>query len=158
MTTPSATTIPDQTTKHVTVRCQFCETWNRVDAARAQHRPTCGKCRRPLLLDRPVPLGEETFRRTVDASELPVLVDFYADWCAPCKVMAPAVDAVAAAYQGRALVGKLNTDHAPRTASEFQIRGVPTVIVFDGGREVARQTGAVPQRTLEELLARALPR
>lgn len=141
--------------KHLTVRCQFCETWNRVDAARAQDRPKCGKCGRPMLLDRPVPLSDDTFRRTIDGSEIPVLVDFYADWCGPCKQMAPAVDAVAAANRGRALVGKLDTDRAPRTASEFQIRGIPTVIVFSGGREVARQSGAVPQPVLEALLRRA---
>jgi thioredoxin 2 len=141
--------------KHVTVRCQFCETWNRVDAARAQDRPKCGKCGRPMLLDRPVPLSDDTFRRTIEGSEIPVLVDFYADWCGPCKQMAPAVDAVAAAHRGRALVGKLDTDRSPRTASEFQIRGIPTVIVFSGGREVARQSGAVPQPVLEALLRRA---
>jgi thioredoxin-like negative regulator of GroEL len=72
-------------------------------------------------------------------------------------MMAPAVDAVAAAYQGRALVAKLDTDRAPATAAQFQIRGVPTVIVFDGGREVARQSGAVPQRVLEGLLAQSRP-
>jgi thioredoxin 2 len=141
--------------KHVTIRCQFCQTWNRVDAGRTRDRPQCGTCKRPLLLDRPVPLGDDTFRRTIEASEVPVLVDFYADWCGPCKMMAPAVDAVAAAHQGRALVAKLNTDQAPQTATEFQIRGVPTVIVFDRGREVARETGAVPQRVLETLLTRA---
>jgi thioredoxin 2 len=141
--------------KHLTVRCQFCETWNRVDAARAQDRPKCGKCGRPMLLDRPVPLSDDTFRRTIDGSEIPVLVDFYADWCGPCKQMAPAVDAVAAANRGRALVGKLDTDRAPRTASEFQIRGIPTVIVFSGGREVTRQSGAVSQPVLESLLRRA---
>ncbi len=108
-----------------------------------------------MLLDRPVPLSDDTFRRTIDGSEIPVLVDFYADWCGPCKQMAPAVDAVAAAHRGRALVAKLDTDRAPRTASEFQIRGIPTVIVFSGGREVARQSGAVPQPVLEALLRRA---
>jgi len=157
MPTTDAGASGTETVKHVTVRCQFCESWNRVDASRAQDRPKCGKCGRPLLLDRPVPLTDETFQRTIDASEVPVLVDFYADWCAPCKMMAPAVDAVAAAHQGRALVGKLDTDRAPSTAARFQIRGIPTVIVFEHGREVARRTGAVPQRALEEMLSRPGP-
>jgi thioredoxin 2 len=160
MTMPNSSTTaaePTATTKHATIRCPFCETWNRIDMARAADRPKCGKCKRPLLLDRPVALSDETFKRTVEASEVPVLVDFYADWCGPCKVMAPSVDAVALAYQGRALVAKLNTDRAPETARSFQIMGVPTTIVFGGGgREVARQTGAVPQRALEDLLGRAL--
>lgn len=157
MPNPEVATEPptEAASRHVTVRCPFCETWNRINAARAQDRPKCGKCGRPLLLDRPVALNDDTFQRTVDGSEVPVLVDFYADWCGPCKMMAPAVDAVAAARQGRALVGKLDTDRAPRTAERFQIRGVPTVIVFNNGREIARQTGAVPQRVLEELLGRA---
>jgi thioredoxin 2 len=141
--------------QHLTVRCQFCETWNRVDATRAAERPKCGKCAKPMLLDRPVPLSDDTFRRTIDASDIPVLVDFYADWCGPCKQMAPAVDSLAAMYRGRALVGKLDTDRAPRTAGEFQIRGIPTVIVFRGGREVERQSGAMPLLALESLLRRA---
>ena len=139
--------------RHVTVRCQFCETWNRVDAARAADRPKCGKCQRPILIDRPIRLDDESFARTVAGSELPVLVDFYADWCGPCKMMAPAVDEIAARYQGRALVAKLDTDRAPATAAQFQIRGIPTVIVFVGGREAARQTGALPLAGLEQLLA-----
>jgi thioredoxin 2 len=158
MPTTDASTAATDTAKHVTVRCQFCESWNRVDVRRAHERPKCGKCGRPLLLDRPIPLSDETFQRTIDSSDVPVLVDFYADWCAPCKMMAPAVDAVAAAHEGRALVGKLDTDRAPTTAAQFQIRGVPTVIVFDHGREVARQTGAVPQRVLEDMLSRPSPR
>ena len=85
-----------------------------------------------------------------------VLVDFYADWCGPCKMMAPMVDQLAAKYQGRALVAKLNTDIAQRTAGQFQIRGIPTVIVFSRGKEAARQTGAVPLAGLEQLLAKSL--
>ncbi len=145
------------TAKHVTLRCPFCETWNRVDAARAADRPKCGKCAKPLLLDRPVPLNDDTFSRTIEGSEVPVLVDFYADWCGPCKQMAPGVDAVAAKYQGQALVGKLNTDLAPNTAMQFNIRGIPTVIVFEHGKEVARQTGAVAQPVLERLLTTRAP-
>lgn len=146
------TTTPADTAKKVTLQCQFCQSWNRVDAARAQDRPKCGKCGKPLLLDRPVALSDETFQRTIEASDIPVLVDFYADWCGPCKMMAPGVDAVAAKYQGQALVGKLNTDLAPETAQRFEIRGIPTVIVFEHGREVARQTGAVAQPVLEQML------
>lgn len=141
--------------RHLTIRCQFCETWNRVDATRLGSRPKCGKCGRPLLLDRPVPIGDEEFARTIAESELPVLVDFYADWCGPCKVMAPIIDDIAAQYQGRALVAKLNTDRAQRTAASFDIRSIPTTIVFRDGHEVARQVGAVPRAMLEELLKRA---
>jgi thioredoxin 2 len=139
--------------KHITLRCQFCQTWNRIDAARAADRPKCGRCERPILLDRPVPLDDETFARTVEGSEVPVLVDFYADWCGPCKMMAPAVDQLAAKYQGRALVAKLDTDRATQTAARFQIRGIPTVVVFAQGRESARQSGAVPLATLESLVS-----
>ena len=143
-------------TKHLTLRCQFCETWNRIDAARAADRPKCGKCGKPMLLDRPFPLDEETFARTIEGAEVPVLVDFYADWCGPCKVMAPSVDEIAATYQGRALVAKLDTDRAQRTAMSFNIRGIPTTIVFKGGKEVARQSGAVPKPTLAKMLDGAL--
>ena len=136
----------------VTVRCQFCQTWNRVSAARVPDRPKCGKCGRPLLLDRPVPLGDDDFERTIKESSVPVLVDFYADWCGPCKMMAPAFDEIAARHQGKALVAKVNTDLAQRTSMSFAIRGIPTTILFRDGREVARQVGAVPGRALEEML------
>ncbi|GAC1649903.1 MAG: thioredoxin TrxC [Gemmatimonadaceae bacterium] len=138
--------------RHITVRCQFCEGWNRVDGARVADRPKCAKCARPILIDRPYPLTDESFRRTVETSELPVLVDFYADWCGPCKMMAPAIDALAQKVQGRALVAKLNTDLAQQTAQAFQIRSIPTVIVFEGGREVRRESGAVAPGALERLL------
>jgi thioredoxin 2 len=143
------------TTRHLTIRCQFCETWNRVDASRAADRPKCGKCGKPMLLDRPMHLNDETFARTIAESEVPVMVDFYADWCGPCKMMAPHVDELARERQGSALVAKLDTDRSQLTASGFNIRGIPTVIVFKNGKEAARQTGAVSKKVLEDLLARA---
>jgi thioredoxin 2 len=150
--TTTATSANARATKRLTLQCQFCQTWNRIDAARAADRPKCGKCSRPMLLDRPWPLNEETFGRTIRESEIPVLVDFYADWCAPCKIMAPFVDEVARDYQGRALVAKLNTELAQQTSTGFGIRGIPTVIVFRDGKEAARHTGAVRKERLEELL------
>lgn len=145
--------MPDSATLHLTLRCQFCATWNRVKAERAADKPKCGKCGRPLLLDRPWPLNDESFERTVAETEVPVVVDVYADWCGPCKMMAPHVDTLAAKMQGRALVAKLNSDLSPKTAERFQIKGIPTVLVFRDGKETRRQTGAVGLAQLEELVA-----
>ena len=136
---------------HITVRCQFCETWNRVVAERAADRPKCGKCGKPMLVDRPIALNDETFARTIAESEVPVMVDFYADWCGPCKIMAPSVDQLASETQGKLLVAKLDTDRSPRTAQSFDIRGIPTVIVFEGGKEARRSTGAIPLPQLRQL-------
>jgi thioredoxin 2 len=139
----------------LTVRCLFCNTWNRIEASKVTDGPKCGKCAKPILLERPFPLNDETFSRTISESDLPVAVDFYADWCGPCRMMAPAVDAFASHLQGKVLVGKLNTDHASRTAAGFNIRGIPTMIVFSNGKEVARQSGAMPLEGLKQLMARA---
>jgi len=139
----------------LTVRCQFCSTWNRIDASKVAAGPKCGKCAEPILLERPLALTDDTFARTLAETDVPVFVDFYADWCAPCRMMAPAVDALAAHVEGRALIAKLNTDDSARTASGFNIRGIPTVIIFQNGKEVARQSGAMPLEGLKQLLARA---
>jgi thioredoxin 2 len=141
--------------QRLTVRCQFCNTWNRIDATKVTAGPKCGKCAKPILLERPIALDDDTFTRTIGESDVPVAVDFYADWCGPCRMMAPAVDALAAHLQGKALIGKLNTDHSARTASGFNIRGIPTTIVFRGGKEVARQSGAMPLEGLKQLMAKA---
>jgi thioredoxin 2 len=143
------------TMRALTVRCQFCETWNRVDSEKVTAGPKCGKCGKPILLDRPFILTDDTFSRTINESDVPVFVDFYADWCGPCRMMAPAVDSLAAQVEGKALIAKLNTDHSSRTAGGFNIRGIPTVIVFQNGKEVARQSGALPLEGLKHLLSRA---
>ena len=142
--------------RKLTLRCQFCATWNRIDAARAASKPKCGKCGTPMRLDRPVKLDDDTFGRTISEAEIPVLVDFYADWCGPCKMMAPFVDEIAARYIGRALVAKVDTDRAQQAARPFNIRGIPTTIVFRNGQVVAQKAGAMPLNALEELLKQAL--
>ena len=144
-----------KTATKATLRCQFCQTWNRIDVARAQDRPKCGNCGKPMLLDRPVHLDDESFARTIAESEVPVIVDFYADWCGPCKVMAPSVDQLAANFSGKALVAKVNTDLSPIATRPFNIRGIPTTIVFVGGKEVQRQSGAMPYPMLAALLEKA---
>ena len=105
-----------------------------------------------MLIDRPIPLNDDTFARTIAESDVPVLVDFYADWCGPCKIMAPAVDQLAAEKQGKLLVAKLDTDRSPKTAQAFTIRNIPTVIVFQGGKEARRSSGAMPLKALKELV------
>ena len=145
--------MPDAPSPKITLRCQFCQTWNRVEAARAADRPKCGKCGRPMLLDRPWPLNDESFARTVKETQVPVVVDVYADWCGPCKVMAPNVDTLASKMQGKALVAKLNSDLSPKTAEQFDVRGIPTVLVFRDGIVAKRHTGVVGLAQLEALVA-----
>jgi len=145
------TSVPTGEAK-LTLQCHFCQAWNRVIAAKAADRPKCGKCGRGLLLDRPYILIDDAFDRTIAESDLPVLVDFFADWCGPCKQMAPAIDQLAAKYEGRALIGKLNTDKSPKAAAAHQIKGIPTVIVFTKGSVAVRQSGAMPLAALEKML------
>lgn len=130
----------------VTVRCAFCLTLNRVDLARAAKRPQCGECGRPILLDRPVRCAEEDFEATVLGSAAPVLVDFYADWCGPCKMVAPLVDELAQAHVGRLLVVKVDTDGAQDVAQKLGIRSIPTLVVFRDGGEVGRSVGFEPEK------------
>lgn len=143
--------MPDPS-RRATVRCPFCGKLNRVDLGRLAHGPKCAECERPLLLDRPVPSTDADLDETLRSAEVPVLVDFYADWCGPCKVMAPVLDEVARDRQGEALVLKLDTDRNPAAAARFGIRGIPTLIAFRDGRESGRQVGAVPRAAVDALL------
>jgi thioredoxin 1 len=99
-----------------------------------------------------VVLSEENFKREVIEAAGPVLVDFWADWCAPCRMIAPAIDALATAYSGRAKVGKLNVDENGAVAAAFGVRSIPTLLVFKGGKVVDQQIGAVPQSRLAAIL------
>jgi thioredoxin 2 len=135
-----------------TVACQFCSTLNRVSLDRVAQGPKCGSCGRPILLDRPLHVTDETFRQVIQGTEIPVLVDFYADWCGPCKMMAPVLDDVARDLMGQLLVLKLDTDRNPVTQQAFGVRSIPTMVLFRGGREAARQTGAVPRAQLDAFI------
>ena len=97
-------------------------------------------------------LRDDSFADVIARAEVPVLVDFYADWCGPCKVMAPVLDAVAAEYAGRALVAKVDTDRSPFTSQQFNIRSIPTLMVFKEGQAAGQQMGAVPRAQVVELL------
>ena len=142
-TTPSA--------RPVVVKCLFCSAANRVDLARLSAGPKCAKCGKPLRLDRPQPVTDPDFERTVTGSSVPLLVDFYADWCGPCKVMAPTLDQFAQQRAGEVLVLKLDTEASPLTAARFGIRGIPTIIAFEGGKERARHVGLADMKVLESL-------
>jgi thioredoxin 2 len=136
----------------VVVRCVFCGTVNRVDLNRLSEGPKCGNCGRPIRLDRPLPVTDDAFDKVIAGSSVPVLVDFYADWCAPCKMMAPILDDFARQHTGDVLVLKLDTEAHRATPARLGIRGIPTLIVFEQGREVRRQVGAVQAADLEKLV------
>ena len=130
----------------VTIRCGFCLKLNRVNLARAADRPACGECGKPMLLDRPVKVAQEDFDKTVLGADAPVLVDFYADWCAPCRMVAPLLDELAQLHVGKLLVAKVDTDRSPDVAMKYGIRSIPTLIVFAEGEEVERSVGFEPER------------
>jgi thioredoxin 2 len=138
--------------REVTVSCPSCDTLNRVVLARWEDGPRCATCGQPFQLDQPQTVSGEAFERVVAGTDVPVLIDFYADWCGPCRRMAPVLDRFARDRAGEVLVGKLDTDRDPEIAMRLGIRGIPTLIVFSGGREVARQVGVVPRSGLDALL------
>lgn len=145
-------TAPHMASATAVVACPFCQTLNRVELGRLDHRPTCANCKKPLLLDRPVKATDASFDAMVQGASVPVVVDFYADWCGPCKMMAPTLDQFAHDRAGAVLVAKLDTDANPAIPTRYGIRGIPTLLVFAGGKEVARQVGVVPLHELAKLV------
>ena len=138
--------------RRAVVRCLFCQTPNRVDLTKLSLGPKCANCHRPILLDRPLKVTGADFDQTIQGTTVPVAVDFYADWCGPCHMMAPTLDALANDRKGEVLVLKVDTEKDPALAARFDIRGLPTVVAFRDGKETGRQVGVAPRPVLDRLV------
>jgi len=134
------------TRKHVV--CSSCLTTNRVPADKLDAGGVCGKCGKPLFTGKPVELTSANFSKIIGNNELPVMVDFWASWCGPCKMMAPVFEQAAKQLEPNMLLAKLNTENEQAIAARYNIRSIPTVAIFKGGRVVAQQAGAMDLRSL----------
>lgn len=123
--------------------CPSCTAVNRVPNSRLAEKAICGKCKSNLFPDHPVELGDDTFQKFISRTKVLVVVDFWAAWCGPCRMMAPAFSEAARELSPNMMLAKLNTEEAPHTASQFDIQGIPCLIAFQNGKEVARQAGAM---------------
>lgn len=132
----------------VTIPCPQCHTLNRVPAQRRGEDAKCGRCHQPLFTGKPTDLDTAHFDRHANAADLPLLVDFWADWCVPCRAMAPAFAGAAKAFETRIRFAKVDTDAEPSLAERYRIQAIPTMILFRGGRELVRHSGTMPAGAL----------
>ena len=130
------------------VVCPHCSAINRVPEERLQQHPQCGSCHQALFGPEPLALGDADFERFVARSELPLLVDFWAPWCGPCRMMAPQFEQAAQLLQGRAVLAKVNSDDNPQASVRHRIRSIPPLLLFRNGQEVRRHSGAMPAREI----------
>jgi len=126
------------------VVCPCCGSKNRIPSARLGQGPSCGQCGQALLDGQPIALSDANFEKVIAGTDLPIVVDFWAPWCGPCRTMAPQFEHAAKSLVGRAILIKVNSDDSPRAAARFGIRSIPTLVRLEGGREVGRRSGAMP--------------
>jgi len=141
------------------VPCPECGATNRVPLEKVQDelQPVCGRCKTPLAVSaHPLTVTDSNFAAEVEQSPLPVLLDLWAPWCGPCRMIAPIIEQLAAELAGRVRVAKLNTDENPITASKFSVRSIPTLLVLKEGREVDRLVGALPKQEILRRLQAAI--
>ena len=137
------------------VNCPHCQATNRVPAQRLSAQPKCGQCKRPLFTGQPLELTAANAQQTLQRNDIPVLVDCWAPWCGPCKGFAPVFAQAARELEPALRFAKLNTDEVQQLAAAWQIRSIPTLILFRGGQETARVSGALPGPQLYEWLRQA---
>ena len=143
------------------MRCASCGVTNRVpmDKLQAGKEPVCGRCKSPLTVaPHPLVVTDATFGEQVERSPLPVLIDMWAPWCGPCRVLTPIVEQLSAEFAGRMRVAKLNVDENPVTAGRFRIQSIPALLLFQNGREIDRIVGAQPKTEIVRRIERSLPR
>jgi thioredoxin 2 len=133
---------------HLHVVCPHCNGVNRLPSDRLGDGARCGQCKQALFVGQPLELRRATFDQHVGRSDLPLVVDFWAPWCAPCRMMAPAFAQAAAALEPHFRLAKVNTEEEGELAARYGIRSIPTIAVFKGGREIARQSGAMDAASL----------
>ncbi|HFE38987.1 MAG TPA: thioredoxin TrxC [Gammaproteobacteria bacterium] len=138
------------------IACPNCNQLNRVPKEKLAEGGKCGSCKSPLILKTPLALNQQSFDKHVLKSDLPILLDFWAPWCGPCKAMSPVLEEAASLLSNRIRVAKVNTEKEPALASKFNIRSIPTLAIFHKGKEIGRSAGAMPLAQLQQWINNTL--